>query len=651
MLQKRLMIVLGLVVAISMVLTACGLTTPKATPTPTVTQAFVPTQTPVPTPQPPQASDTIVVGTWQEPRSFLAYENSQAIRAEMMEIFQPPFVTVKDFGLQANPVLVDGDLPTLDNGGAVLNDLTVKQGAPIFNPATFSVVPATTDTPAKQLVVTYKIKSGLKWSDGQSLTANDFVLAWKTNCTLGANSIDMTYCPLGSTNGAGGLYSNYAATDDTTLVATYTPGVMDPLYSYIGYGIYGILPAHIFQGMTPANIESDQRATGGDSGVPLAYGAYMMKEWKRSDHITFVPNPNWEGPAPKTPNIIYKHYPDSIFLSRAVIAGDVDTSSGVAGVDISNAPYLDAVAKRGLISFTADKNPASLEMLYFNYDDETDKSFKTEDLNHEKPHPVLSDYNIRKAIAMALAYQNMADAIFFGYSSVVDQPQLPQMASYDSTLGKLAYDVNGANQLLDSAGWAPGPDGIRVKNNVHASLTLLTASDSPISQKASKIIQASLEAIGIEVKFNYQPSSVVVSGDGLYSRNFDMIEYAKVFSKVDPGSWWYNMANCKQIPTGVNNFAGNNFAGWCNKDASDASADAAYLTLEPAQRKADWGKVLKNYFAPPTSDTDYRSGGYPVVPLFARPNFLAANPNLQGVGLNPTEYFTWDVETWTLQKK
>ncbi|MFZ1040994.1 MAG: ABC transporter substrate-binding protein [Anaerolineales bacterium] len=124
--------------------------------------------------------------------------------------------------------------------------------------------------------------------------------------------------------------------------------------------------------------------------------------------------------------------------------------------------------------------------------------------------------------------------------------------------------MNGANQLLDSAGWAPGPDGIRVKNNVRASLTLLTASDSPISQKASKIIQASLKAIGIEVKFNYQPSSVVVSGDGLYGRNFDMIEYAKVFSKVDPGSWWYDMANCKQIPTGANNFAGNNFAGWCN---------------------------------------------------------------------------------------
>jgi hypothetical protein len=53
----------------------------------------------------------------------------------------------------------------------------------------------------------------------------------------------------------------------------------------------------------------------------------------------------------------------------------------------------------------------------------------------------------------------------------------------------------------------------------------------------------------------------------------------------------------------------------------------------------------------PMSDTDYRSGGYPVVPLFARPNFLATNPNLQSVALNPTEYFTWNVETWTLQKK
>ncbi|MFZ1040992.1 MAG: hypothetical protein WCA79_19925 [Anaerolineales bacterium] len=142
-----------------MVLTACGLKASKATPTPTVTQTLIPTQTLVPTPTPIPMSDTIVVGTWQEPRSFLAYENSQAIRAEMMEIFQPPFVTVKDFGLQANPVLVDGDLPTLDNGGAVLNDVTVKQGDPIFDPATFSVIRATADTPAKQLVVTYNIRS------------------------------------------------------------------------------------------------------------------------------------------------------------------------------------------------------------------------------------------------------------------------------------------------------------------------------------------------------------------------------------------------------------------------------------------------------------------------------------------------------------
>lgn len=153
------------------------------------------------------------------------------------------------------------------------------------------------------------------------------------------------------------------------------------------------------------------------------------------DILPLFPTPTGGGPAPKTANIIYKFYPDSVALSRAVISGDVDVSSGIAGADISNALYLDAVAKRGLISFTADKNPASLEVLYFNYDDETDKSFKTEDLNHEKPHPVLSDYNIRKAIAMALAYQNMADAVFFGYSSVVDQPQLPQMVSYDSTLG------------------------------------------------------------------------------------------------------------------------------------------------------------------------------------------------------------------------
>lgn len=610
------------------------------------------TTTPAPpaSPVPVANKDTIVVGTWQEPSGFLGYANNQAIRVEIQEVYRPPFVFSKDFGFQPNPALVVGDLPTIANGGAVQNDVTVKKGDPYFDPATYTVISATKDTTAKQLVVTAKIKPGLVWSDGQPLTVNDWVFAWKTNCSDGSGAIDVTYCPLGSTGGAGGLYVSYVAKDDTTIVATYVPGAVDALYSVEPYGVYGTEPAHLFTGMKAADILTSDKANGGTNAQPLAYGAYMMKEWAKGDHITFVANPKWEGAAPKTPNIIYKFYSDAVALSSAVIAGEVDTSSGITGVDVNNAPYLQSVAKNGTIAFTADKNALSFEMIYLNYNNENDPNFKKGDLASEKPHPVLSDFNVRKAIAMALNRQQMVDTIFYGYSAVLDQPHLPQMASYDPTQGKVTFDLAGAKALLDSAGWVPGADGIRVKAGVRASLTLLTTSGNALRQKSTQIIQANLKDAGIEVKLNYQPSSVVFSTNGLYGRNWDMIEFANVFSNADPGSWWFGNANCGQILTGANGFAGSNFAGWCQTDASNASADAAYVQLDPAKRKADWNTVLKAYFSPPTG-TDYRTGGYPVIPLFVRPNFLAVVAGVQGVTLNSTEYFTWNVDTWTATAK
>ena len=45
---------------------------------------------------------------------------------------------------------------------------------------------------------------------------------------------------------------------------------------------------------------------------------------------------------------------------------------------------------------------------------------------------------------------------------------------------------------------------------------------------------------------------------------------------------------------------------------------------------------------------DYHTGGFALIPLYTRPTYLAINPGLKGAELDGTEYFTWNVETWTL---
>jgi peptide/nickel transport system substrate-binding protein len=366
--------------------------------------------------------------------------------------------------------------------------------------------------------------------------------------------------------------------------------------------------------------------------------------WKKGDSMTFAPNPNWVGEAPKTPNIIYRFFSDSTSLAAAMIAGDIDSTSAITGLSVDQAPYMESVAKQGVVNYTTDGNAASFEMLYINYYDPSDKTFTT-------LHPVLGDFSVRKAIAMSLNRQQMVDTIYYGQSAVVEQPLLPQMSAYNPALGTIAYDVEAAKKLMEEAGWVDSDgDGIREKDGVKASISYLTTSGNAPRAKAAAVIQSSLKDIGIEVTTSFQPSSVTFSNDGLYGRNFNLIQFANVFSVVDPGNWLFGVANCGQIPTPDNGFSGSNFAGWCNQEASAASVDAAYLTLDEAKRKADWDLVLGKYFQPGADALD-PSGGYPVIPLYTRPNYLATAPGLSGAKLDGTEYFTWNVETWTLTGK
>jgi peptide/nickel transport system substrate-binding protein len=647
MLRQRLSVFISALSILTLVLAACAAPTPQ-----TIVQTQVVTQmvagTPVervievtPTPKPAVAQDTLIVGTWQQPRGFLDYANGQAIRVEIELLYRPRWVIRADFQWTPNPDLVEGDLPTLENGGAVLNDVVVKAGEPIFNPETFVVETAAEDTPAQQLVVTGKIKSGLKWSDGEPLTAGDFVFAWQMNCMPDSGALDATYCPLGSIPGAVGVASHYEAPDDTTLVLTYVPNLVDPLYSIVVFGPEGTpIPEHQFAGLSAADILADERANGGENAVPLGYGPYQMTEWRKGDRIVFELNPHWAGELPTTQSIIYRFFSDSTALAAAVIAGDVDSTSGQVGLNVDQAPYMESTAKQGVVKYTTDPDAASFEMLYFNYFDPQDKTLQT-------PHPVLGEFAVRKAIAMALDRQQMVDVIFYGQSRVVEQPHLPQMVSYDPLLGRIEYNPEEAKRLLDEAGWVPGEDGIRVKNGVRASINYITTTGSPPRQRAAQIIQASLQEIGIEVALNFQPSSVVFSNDVLYSRNFEMIQFANTFSVVDPGSWWFGVANCTQIPLPENGYVGANYAGWCEKTASDASAHANFVTLDLDERKADWKTVLEKYFS--AGDGTVETGGFPVIPLHTRPNYLATVPGVEGAALDPTDYFTWNGQKWSLK--
>ncbi len=132
---------------------------------------------------------------------------------------------------------------------------------------------------------TYTLKDGLKWSDGQDLTAKDFEYAWKraASSQLGADYGYMYEVVLGYTDdGSDPTASNLAVTalDDKTLQVTLSNAVAywNELLAFPAY-----MPVR------EDVVANESWAT--DPSTYIGNGPYTMTEWVHNSKITLTKNP------------------------------------------------------------------------------------------------------------------------------------------------------------------------------------------------------------------------------------------------------------------------------------------------------------------------------------------------------------------------
>src|SRR4029453_6192571 len=97
------------------------------------------------------------------------------------------------------------------------------------------------------------------------------------------------------------------------------------------------------------------------------------------------------------------------------------------------------------------------EFDYFNMNTGSAYGPETGDFKrHGDGHPALPDPGVRKAIRMAIDSQTLVDKVWLGYATpgtTVIPPVSAAGARWQPTGdGVIAWDINGANQMLDTAG-------------------------------------------------------------------------------------------------------------------------------------------------------------------------------------------------------
>jgi peptide/nickel transport system substrate-binding protein len=120
--------------------------------------------------------------------------------------------------------------------------------------------------------------------------------------------------------------------------------------------------------------------------------------------------------------------------------------------------------------------------------------------NPSRPHPILGDRNVRRALAMGVDRATVVKSILDTLGVVAQGPFVSAQNFADPSVKALTYDQNAAKALLDSLGWKDSNgDGVREKNGRPLQLTILVPTSSGMRIAASVILQDQLKQLGVKL--------------------------------------------------------------------------------------------------------------------------------------------------------
>jgi len=545
------------------------------------------------------SSGTLTILYWQAVSTMNAYLSGGTKDIDAASMVLEPLARYDEAGNMV-PWLVD-EIPTLENGG-ISEDLTS---------------------------ITWKLKDGILWSDGTPLTAADVVFTGEycLNPEMGCNALS-----------AFADVEGFEAIDDLTVKVTFSVPKPFPYGPFVG-GTSPIIQAAQFADCTGA---AAQECTE-QNFYPVGTGPFVVTEFRANDTVLLEANQNYRDPnKPFFAEVVFKGGGDAASAARAVLeTGEADYAWNLQ-VEPEILRAMEAAGKGKIVaSFSS-----AVERLIVNFtnpdpalgDDRSVWMDNDGDGVNDNPHPFLSDYNVRRALSLAID-RSVITQVGYGDAGIPGCNILPAPAIYVSTANDecLTQNVDEANRLLDEAGWVRGADGVREKDGVRLSILYQTSTNS-VRQGTQALIKQMWEAIGVETELRNIDSAVFFGGDpaspDTYGKFYADIEmYTNTFDGTDPEAYMGNWV-CGEVSGPDNQWLGNNIPRWCENGNAEYQAliDEMAVTVD-LNRRIEIAKALNDMIVQ----------DYAMIPLVTRGDVSGVNNTLLGVRFN-----VWDAEPWNI---
>lgn len=559
-----------------------GETAPAAS---TVSSTVAPTVSPLP-------PRLLTVCTGREPNSLFLYANSSLIARNIRQaIYDGP---IDQYGFQYTPVILE-KLPRLADGDVNFEPVQVLENNIITDSQgnLANLKPGTLFQPSgcnqegcavayenqgqvsmDQLVVRFKLRPGLQWSNGSPLTADDSLYSYEVAKSLYPRArADL----LAHTQ-------SYRALDAVTLEWRGVPGYRDPEYMN---NLFSPLPRQVWSGVAPSELLTDARS----ARAPLGWGPYIVDEWEAGKRITLSRNPNYwragEG-LPRFDQLVFRFMPGAEQALQALQAGECDLIDDSLNLEAQGAK-LEELQQAGKMALATVNNTGW---------EHADFGLLPSQPDSQKP-ALFQSKEMRQAIAQCIDRQKIATELSPGQPVVPDAYLPPNHPLFNPQVRRYPFDPPAARSLLDSLGWrdddgdpstprqslgvAGAPDGMLLAFSFLANI-------EPQKQRAAQILKESLAQCGVQVEVTSLPAEALYAPgpDGpLFGRNFDMAQYAWS-TAVEPPCYLYTSQEIPGFyPEFPKGWGGANASGFSNLDY-DRACRTAMNTLpdDPQHREA-----------------------------------------------------------------
>ena len=322
-------------------------------------------------------------------------------------------------------------------------------------------------------VYSFKLREDATWHDGEPVTANDVVETVRFILNQDTNINPRRW--ISALKGGQDYYDG--VTDE--LPGVYAPDDFNVVFELeetnVGWHLSAttdlqILPAHIFNNVTPADIVEHHAPAWYTPELNIGSGPFKFVRAERDQFVELVRNDDYYGGTPKLERIIFKNFGAADTQFIALQKGELD---------VWNVPQ--------------DFYEQSLELENVNVHLVNRNYIRVFLLNYESP--ILSDKRVRQALAYAIDREGICEGLYSGlctpYNSYMEMR--PWLAD---GLNQYEYNPEKAKELLAAA----EADGNWDPSNV---LRVNWYYSDALHQDIMAAIQQNLAAVGVETQLQY----------------------------------------------------------------------------------------------------------------------------------------------------